>query len=191
MSFAKKKPNMERPQSSLLCGLSVPGGIMSTLIYFGVLFLAKVLVNALSTTKTIMIQRNRWILAGIAVIVSDFIYFWITKRIVSADGELATLIVAVAGGVGCSLACLISDKLSKDRTYVNVIMSDNKEAMQALRDFLADHHITNVATDSYTLDWNTKSITITAYAETKEQSRLINDYLNMTGHKFKRKIQAF
>ena len=45
-------------------------------------------------------------------------------------------------------------------------MSDDKEAMQHFRDFLAGHHITNVAADSYTLDWSAKTITITAYAET-------------------------
>ena len=162
---------------------------MSTMIYFGVLFLAKVLDNALSTTKTIMIQRSRWILAGIAVLLSDFIYYWITKRVVSADGDLAMLIVSVAGGIGCSLACLISERLSKDRTYVNVIMSDNLEAMKAFRDFLAEHHITNVAADTYTLDWNTKTITITAYPETKAESRLITGYIENSPLKFKRLVQ--
>lgn len=96
------------------------------MLYLGALFLAKVLDNALSTTKTILIQRSRWVLAGIAVILSDFLYFWITKRIVSADSMLALAVVAAAGGVGCSLACLVSDKLSKDRIYVNVIMSDDR-----------------------------------------------------------------
>ena len=48
---------------------------MGSLIYYGALFLAKVLDNALSTTKTILIQRSRWLLAGIAVVLSDFIYF--------------------------------------------------------------------------------------------------------------------
>ena len=51
------------------------------MLYLGALFLAKVLDNALSTTKTILIQRSRWVLAGIAVILSDFLYFWITKGI--------------------------------------------------------------------------------------------------------------
>lgn len=45
------------------------------------------------------------------------------------------LVVAVAGGVGCSLACFINEKMSKDRTYVNVIMSDDLEEMKHLRDF--------------------------------------------------------
>ena len=73
---------------------------MISFINLAVLFAAKVADNALSTTKTILVQRSRWILAGIAVIISDFIYFWITKRVVSADNELAMLVVAVAGGVG-------------------------------------------------------------------------------------------
>jgi hypothetical protein len=66
----------------------------------------------------------------------------------------------------------------QNRTYVNVILSDNLEAMQSFRDFLAEHHITNVAADSYTLDWNLRTITITAYAETKAESRLINQNLS-------------
>ena len=72
---------------------------------------------------------------------------------------------------------------------MNVIMSDDLEAMRQFRDFLAEHHITNVATDSYTLDWSTKTITITAYAETKDDSTLINRYIQDSPLKFKRVIQ--
>lgn len=97
--------------------------------------------------------------------------------------------VSIASGIGCCAAVLVSNKMSKERTYVNVVMSDDKAGMHAFRDFLATHHITNVATDSYTTDWNTMSITITAYAETKEQSRLINDYIENSSLKCKRMIQ--
>ena len=162
---------------------------MCSLIYFAVLFLAKVFDNALSTTKTILIQRSRLLLAGVSVVLSDFIYFWLTKKVVAADNNWAILIVAIAGGVGCSIACLVSERLSKDRTYVNVIMSDNLEAMKAFRDFLAEHHITNVAADTYTLDWNKKTISITAYPETKAENHLITEYIENSPLKFKRVIQ--
>lgn len=162
---------------------------MSSMIYFGSIFFAKVIDNALNTTKTILIQRSRWLLAGIAVVISDFIYFWITKRVVSSDSMAAILVVSLAGGVGCALACLLSDKMSKDRIYVNVIMSDDLEAMMDFRDFLAKNHITNVASDSYTLDWDQKTITITAYAETRAESRIINKYIEESPLKFKRVIQ--
>lgn len=162
---------------------------MWSLIYFALLFLAKVFDNALSTAKTILIQRSRWLLAGVSVVLSDFIYFWLTKKVVAADNNWAILIVATAGGVGCSIACLVSERLSKDRTYVNVIMSDNLEAMKAFRDFLAEHHITNVAADTYTLDWNKKTISITAYPETKAENHLITEYIENSPLKFKRVIQ--
>ena len=162
---------------------------MCSLIYFTVLFLAKVFDNVLSTAKTILIQRSRWLLAGVSVVLSDFIYFWLTKKVVAADNNWAILIVDIAGGVGCSIACLVSERLSKDRTYVNVIMSDNLEAMKAFRDFLAEHHITNVAADTYTLDWNKKTISITAYPETTAENHLITEYIENSPLKFKRVIQ--
>ena len=162
---------------------------MCSLIYFTVLFLAKVFDNALSTAKTILIQRSRWLLAGVSVVLSDFIYFWLTKKVVAADNNWALLIVAIAGGVGCSIACLVSERVSKDRTSVNVIMSDNLEAMKAFKEFLAEHHITNVAADTYTLDWNKKTISITAYPETKAENHLITEYIENSPLEFKRVIQ--
>ena len=158
---------------------------MTTAMSLGLLFIAKMADNALSTVKTIMIQRNRSLLAGVAIALSSFLYFWITRSVVLADSMLTTLTVAVASGVGCFLVSRINNKLSKDRTYVNVVMSDDMAAMQ---DYLAKHHITNVASDSYTLDWNRKTLTVTAYAETKEQSRIINSYMENSDTKYKRVI---
>ena len=161
---------------------------MTSILFFTLLFLAKVLDNALGTTKTILIQRSRSLLAGAALAVSNYIAYCITKSIVTTDSKLAIAVVSVASGVGCFVAIAVSKKLSKDRTYVNVIMSDNRAAMQELRDFLAKHHITNVASDSYTLDWDRKTITITAYAETKAESELINRYIDASSEKFKRVV---
>lgn len=162
---------------------------MTTAFYMFILFLAKVLDNTLNTAKTILVQRNRCLLAGVALGLSNFIYLSITKDIVTSDSTLALVIVSIASGVGCCLAVALSNRFSKDRTYVNVILSDDKEAMEEFRDFLAENHITNVATDSYTLDWSRKSISITAYAQTKAQSRLIDEYIERSLLKCKRVIR--
>lgn len=162
---------------------------MTTAFYMFILFLAKVLDNTLNTAKTIFVQRNRCLLAGVALGLSNFIYLSITKDIVTSDSTLALVIVSIASGVGCCLAVALSNRFSKDRTYVNVILSDDKEAMKEFRDFLAENHITNVATDSYTLDWSRKSISITAYAQTKAQSRLIDEYIERSLLKCKRVIR--
>lgn len=162
---------------------------MTTAFYMFILFLAKVLDNTLNTAKTILVQRNRCLLAGVALGLSNFIYLSITKDIVTSDSTLALVIVSIASCVGCCLAVALSNRFSKDRTYVNVILSDDKEAMKEFRDFLAENHITNVATDSYTLDWSRKSISITAYAQTKAQSRLIDEYIERSLLKCKRVIR--
>lgn len=162
---------------------------MTTAFYMFILFLAKVLDNTLNPAKTILVQRNRCLLAGVALGLSNFIYLSITKDIVTSDSTLALVIVSIASGVGCCLAVALSNRFSKDRTYVNVILSDDKEAMKEFRDFLAENHITNVATDSYTLDWSRKSISITAYAQTKAQSRLIDEYIERSLLKCKRVIR--
>lgn len=162
---------------------------MTTAFYMFILFLAKVLDNTLNTAKTILVQRNRCLLAGVALGLSNFIYLSITKDIVTSDSTLALVIVSIASGVGCCLAVALSNRFSKDRTYVNVILSDDKEEMKEFRDFLAENHITNVATDSYTLDWSRKSISITAYAQTKAQSRLIDEYIERSLLKCKRVIR--
>lgn len=108
---------------------------MTTAFYMFILFLAKVLDNTLNTAKTILVQRNRCLLAGVALGLSNFIYLSITKDIVTSDSILALVIVSIASGVGCCLAVALSNRFSKDRTYVNVILSDDKEAMKEFRDF--------------------------------------------------------
>ena len=160
-----------------------------SVLYLGGLFLAKVLDNALGTAKIILIQRNKIFLAGLALGFSNLIYFIITKNIVSSESNVSLFIVSFASAVGCWLTIGINNYLSKDQLYVNVVMSDNLEAMKDFRDFLAEHHIKNVASDSYTLDWNTKTITITAYAETKQESSLISSYIKNSPDKFKRLVQ--
>ena len=103
------------------------------------LFLAKVVDNALSTAKTILVQRNHCILAGVSLAASNCIYLCVTKNVVNSDGCLALIVVSIASGVGCCLAVAVSNRLSKERTFANVIMSDDKEKMQAFRDFLEIH----------------------------------------------------
>lgn len=159
------------------------------MIQFGMMFLAKVVDNILNTTKAIFIQRNKAILAGISLALSTFIGYYITKIVVRSDGLVPNIVASVAAGVGCIVAVSISNKLSKDRLYVNVLMCDNIIAMQKLHNFLAEKHITNVVTDTYTKDFKSKTITITAYCETKEQSRILDEYIASMNKKLKRVIQ--
>ena len=97
-------------------------------------------------------------------------------------------VIAVASGIGTLLALYISNRFSKDRVFVNIILNDDKNVMMEFRDWLKDNKITNLTTDGYTKDWK-KTLAITAYAETKEQSKLIDEYIKNSDVKFKRIIE--
>lgn len=152
------------------------------------LFVLKALDNLLSTGKQLLIQRQKPIIAALCVVLSQVIFYKLINEVSAFDGDLAIYIVAVASGAGTLLAVKISDRFSKDRIFVNVILSDDRKAMVKLRNFLRDHHIINLAAEGFTKDWN-KTIAITAYAETREQSRLIDRYIRESSTKFKRIIQ--
>ena len=70
-----------------------------TAVYLVILFFAKVLDNTLGTAKTILVQRNRCVLAGVALGLSNFIYLSITKDIVTSDSSLALATVSIASGL--------------------------------------------------------------------------------------------
>lgn len=152
------------------------------------IFLMKAADNMLTTGKTILIQRSRPILALLSVVASQILFYLLINEIGTGDNHIAIYVVSLASGIGTYLALKIGNRFSKERIYVNVILSDDKEAMIELREFLKDHKITNLATDGYTKEWQ-KTIAITAYAETKEQSQIIDEYLLHSQTKFKRLIQ--
>lgn len=152
-----------------------------------IVFLIKVFDNIIGTSKTLLIQKNKSVLASFTVIISQIIFYKLID-IVDNDGEYMIYVVAIASGLGTYLALLISNIFSKERTYVNVILSDNKKEMKKLRDFLKTNKITNLTTDAYTKDWK-KTIAITAYADTKNDSKKIDEFISNSDNKFKRIIE--
>lgn len=153
-----------------------------------VIFIIKVIDNILGTSKTILIQKNKSFIASITVIISQIIFYKLINVVDSSNGDVMIYVIAIASGIGTLLALCISNKFSKDRVFVNIILNDDKEVMMQFRDWLKDNKITNLTTDGYTKDWK-KTLAITAYAETKEQSKLIDEYIKNSDVKFKRIIE--
>lgn len=161
---------------------------ISFIINLVIIFVVKVLDNILSTSKTILVQKNKAFLAGITVVISQIIFYKLIDAVSDSGTDLTIYVIAVASGLGTLLAIWVSNKFSKDRMYVNVILCDNKKVMKELRDYLKKNKITNLTTDGYTKEWK-KTLAITAYLETKEQSKLLDKYIQESNVKFKRIIQ--
>lgn len=162
--------------------------MLSYIFNLFLIFLVKVIDNILGTSKTILIQKNRSFIASVTVFISQIIFYKLIDVVDSNNGDLMIYVISFASAVGTLLALVISNKFSKDRVFVNVILNDDMDVMIEFRDWLKDHKITNLTTDGYTKDWK-KTLAITAYAETKEQSKLIDEYINNSESKFKRIIE--
>ena len=99
---------------------------MAEILSLILVFVAKVVDNVLSTSKTILIQKNKALIAGICVVVSEIIFYKLIAA-VSSNGGLTLYVVAFASGVGTMLAILISNRFSKEKTFVNVLLCDDIE----------------------------------------------------------------
>ena len=143
----------------------------------------KLLDSLLGTGKTILTQKNKGVLTALTVIVTQLIFFKVLDDVMKADSDLKMWVVSIASGVGTYIAILINQKMSKETVYINNILSDDREAMTDLCNYLREHKIKNLVTDSYTKDWG-KTLAVTVFAETKEQSKLVDKYIAESKTKF-------
>ena len=153
-----------------------------------ILVAIKLLDSVLGTGKTILTQKNRGVLAALTVTATQLIFFEVLDDVMTADSDLKMWVVSIASGVGTYIAILINQKLSKEKVYINNILSDDREAMTALCNYLREHKIKNLVTDSYTKDWG-KTLAVTVFAETKEQSKLVDKYIAESKTKFLRYVK--
>lgn len=141
--------------------------------------------SMISTTKTILIQKNKRIYAAIMVVFSQLIFYKIVSVIAHSENDYALYVVAFGGGLGTYMAIAVSNRFSKEKLFVNVIISDDKVEMLKLREYLIENKINNLVTDGYT-DSLEKTLAITAYTETKAQNKLLDTYLDLSSIEFKR-----
>lgn len=173
---------------SIIKGLVVERDMMIEVLGLVVLFVVKVFDNILNTTKSIMIQRNKPAMAGIVVVLSQIIYFTIVKKVVTQGSNVDIAVVSMAAGLGTFLAVKLGNKYSKDKLYVHIVMSDDKEGMIRFREYLVRNKVTSSTSIGYTLDWE-ETLEVTVYAETKDVSKLVDRYIEEHDLKAKRIIQ--
>jgi uncharacterized protein YebE (UPF0316 family) len=147
----------------------------------------KIADNFLLTSKTILVQKNKAILAAIVVMLSQFMFYFVISKIISENSLIVNACVAVASGVGSFFAMKIHDKFSKDKLYLNIITSRNTKALRELCEFLKEKNIKYIVSDGYNRDWS-KSFVVQVFASTKDKSKMIDKYLETFNCKYLREI---
>lgn len=154
--------------------------------YIG-LGLIKVLDNIISTAKSLSVYKGQKIVSSILVVISQLIFYLVIDQVINDSTILAIVIVAVSSGIGNYLAFLINDKFKKDTKWSMVLTSSNVEDVKKLCGYLATNHIKYIANDGYDRDMK-PTIHIIAFSKTKDESRLIEKYLQETDSKYLKEI---
>ena len=76
---------------------SVPFLFIMNLLF---LFIVKVIDNILGTSKTILIQKNKGVLAALSVVISQIIFYKLIDVLCNSDSDLTMYVIAIASGVG-------------------------------------------------------------------------------------------
>ena len=147
------------------------------IIYYLILSLVKVFDNIISTAKNIATYKELRVASSVLVIISQLIFYLVISQVISDSTALTIIIVSISSGIGNYIAFLINDKFKKDSKWTMVITSTDKEDLVNLCEYLRSKKIKYVASNGYDREW-VPTINIIAFSKTKEESRMIKNFLS-------------
>lgn len=154
------------------------------MITYITVFLLKALDCAMGTLKTVFLIKNKNFMSSIMNALSCVFFVMvasITANTQSDNRDLLYVTIFFANLVGSYCPTYLMSKFEKDRLFVYVITSQTFDSGTRLADRLRSLHIPITTTVDYL---NTeKVLTIKAFAETKEQSTVIDNML-VKGYKY-------
>ena len=114
-------------------------------------------------------------------------FYFIIKSIVNDGSTLSTIIVCICSGLGTYIAMVINDRFKKDSTYTNILTCSHNDSIDEMCEYLLAHKIKYIPVDSYSRK-NERTKTILAFAQTKYESKLIDEFLDNSNTKYLRQI---
>ena len=157
------------------------------MIEYILLGLIKILDNIILTFKSISTYKEQKIISSILVILSQLIFYLVIDKVISDNTLMAIIIVSVSSGIGNYVAFAINNKLKKDIKWTFVITSSNLNDIQNLCSYLAKNKIKYIANNGLTRR-NESTIHVMAFSKSKQESRLIEQFLSTTESKYLKEI---
>lgn len=149
----------------------------------------KIIDNIVLTAKSLATYKGQKIISSILVIISQLLFYLVIDQVINDSTMLAIFIVSFSSGIGNYVAFLINDKFKKDDVWKNIITSSNKEMLISLCTMLTEHNIKYLLFDTYNRKF-IESYTIMIFSKTKDESKLIDNYLEQINVKYLRMING-
>ena len=152
-----------------------------------ILALIKIFDNIILTAKSIATYKEYKIISSILVVISQLIFYLVIDQVIEDNTILAIVIVSVSSGIGNYIAFIINVRFKRDAKWSMCLTSSDKEDVERLCNYLAEHKIKYIANDGYNRRME-PTINIIAFSKTKAESRLIEQYLATTESKYLKEI---
>lgn len=151
------------------------------------LAIIKILDNIILTAKSITTYKGQKFLSSILVVISQLIFYLIIDQVINDSTVLAIVIVSVSSGVGNYIAFILNDRFKRDDKWSIVLTTSNIDDVKSLCNYLVQNHIKYIANDGYNRKGE-RTINVIAFSKTKNESRLIENYLDITNSKYLKEI---
>ena len=156
-------------------------------IEYVLLAVIKILDNIILTAKSIATYKEQKLFSSILVIISQLIFYLVINQVINDNTIMAIVIVSVSSGIGNYIAFIINNKFKKDTKWTFVITSSDINDIQRLCNYLVEHRIKYIANDGYTRKGE-HTINVIAFSKSKNDSRLIEQFLKETESKYLKEI---
>lgn len=157
------------------------------MIGYIILGLVKILDNVILTFKSIYTFREEKIISSILVIVSQLIFYLVISQVISDNTLLSIAIVSVSSGIGNYIAFALNSRFKKAAKWMFILTSSDAQDVQRLCGYLAENKIKYIANNGLTRK-NEPTIHVIAFSKSKDDSRLIEKFLNNTESKYLKEI---
>lgn len=157
------------------------------MIEYILLAIVKIGDNIIQTAKSISTYKEQKILSSVLTVISQLIFYLVISQVIEDNTLLAIVIVSVSSGLGNYIAFAINSKFKKAAKWTFVITSSNLNDIQKLCSYLVEHKIKYIANDGYTRKGE-HTINVMAFSKSKDESRLIEKFLENTESKYLKEI---
>ena len=121
------------------------------------------------------------------VIISQLIFYLVIDKVISDNSLRSIVIVSIFSGLGNYLAFSLNSRFKKAAKWTFIITSSNTNDIQKLCNYLAEKNIKYIASDGYTRKGE-HTINVMAFSKSKDNSRLIEKFLENTESKYLKEI---
>ena len=157
------------------------------MIEYVLLSLVKILDNIIGTFKNISQYREQKIISSILVVISQLIFYLVIDQVINDNTLLSIIIVSVSSGAGNYIAFSINSKFKRAAKWVFTLTSSDTDDVQRLCSYLVENNIKYIANNGLTRK-NEPTIHVIAFSKSKDESRLIERFLENTKSKYLKEI---